>query len=29
MRRVFLALQKRGLPLAVNQVRYSLLDRSI
>ena len=29
MRRAFTALQKRGLPLAVNQVRYSLLDRSI
>jgi aryl-alcohol dehydrogenase-like predicted oxidoreductase len=29
MRRAFRALQKRGLPLAVNQVRYSLLDRSI
>lgn len=29
MRRAFQALQKRGLPLAVNQVRYSLLDRSI
>jgi aryl-alcohol dehydrogenase-like predicted oxidoreductase len=29
MRRAFIALQKRGLPLAVNQVRYSLLDRSI
>jgi aryl-alcohol dehydrogenase-like predicted oxidoreductase len=29
MRRAFKELQKRGLPLAVNQVRYSLLDRSI
>jgi len=29
MRRAHKALQKRGLPLAVNQVRYSLLDRSI
>jgi aryl-alcohol dehydrogenase-like predicted oxidoreductase len=29
MRRAALRLQKRGLPLAVNQVRYSLLDRSI
>ena len=29
MRRAFQALQKRGLPLAVNQVRFSLLDRSI
>ena len=29
MRRASQALQKRGLPLAVNQVRYSLLDRSI
>ncbi len=29
MRRAFTALQKRGLPLAVNQVRFSLLDRSI
>ena len=29
MRRAHRALQKRGLPLAVNQVRYSLLDRSI
>ncbi len=29
MRRAFQELQKRGLPLAVNQVRYSLLDRSI
>jgi aryl-alcohol dehydrogenase-like predicted oxidoreductase len=29
MRRAFQALQKRGLPLAVNQVRYSLMDRSI
>ncbi len=29
MRRAHAALQKRGLPLAVNQVRYSLLDRSI
>jgi aryl-alcohol dehydrogenase-like predicted oxidoreductase len=29
MRRAYKALQKRGLPLAVNQVRYSLLDRSI
>jgi aryl-alcohol dehydrogenase-like predicted oxidoreductase len=29
MRRAFNALQQRGLPLAVNQVRYSLLDRSI
>ncbi len=29
MRRAFQALQKRGLTLAVNQVRYSLLDRSI
>ncbi len=29
MRRASKTLQKRGLPLAVNQVRYSLLDRSI
>jgi aryl-alcohol dehydrogenase-like predicted oxidoreductase len=29
MRRAHKALQKRGLPLAVNQVEYSLLDRSI
>lgn len=29
MRRAHLALQKRGLPLAANQVRYSLLDRKI
>jgi aryl-alcohol dehydrogenase-like predicted oxidoreductase len=29
MRRAHRALQKRGLPLAVNQVRYSLLDRRI
>ena len=29
MRRAALALQKRGLPLAVNQVRFNLLDRSI
>ena len=29
MRRAHQELQKRGLPLAVNQVRYSLLDRSI
>ncbi len=29
MRRAFLRLQKRGLPLAANQVLYSLLDRSI
>ncbi len=29
MRRAYTTLQKRGLPLAVNQVRYSLLDRSI
>lgn len=29
MRRAHKALQQRGLPLAVNQVRYSLLDRSI
>jgi aryl-alcohol dehydrogenase-like predicted oxidoreductase len=29
MRRAHRTLQKRGLPLAVNQVRYSLLDRSI
>jgi len=29
MRRAYDALQKRGLPLAVNQVRYSLLDRTI
>jgi len=29
MRRAYLELQKRGLPLAVNQVRYSLMDRSI
>ncbi len=29
MRRAHKTLQKRGLPLAVNQVRYSLLDRSI
>ena len=29
MRRAHKELQKRGLPLAVNQVRYSLLDRSI
>ncbi len=29
MRRAHAVLQKRGLPLAVNQMRYSLLDRSI
>jgi aryl-alcohol dehydrogenase-like predicted oxidoreductase len=29
MRRAVQALKKRGLPLAVNQVRFSLLDRSI
>ncbi|HEX8993031.1 MAG TPA: aldo/keto reductase [Anaerolineales bacterium] len=29
MRRAHKTLQKRGLPLAVNQVRYSLMDRSI
>ncbi len=29
MRRAYAALQKRGLPLAVNQMRYSLLDRRI
>jgi aryl-alcohol dehydrogenase-like predicted oxidoreductase len=29
MRRAHESLKKRGLPLAVNQVRYSLLDRSI
>jgi aryl-alcohol dehydrogenase-like predicted oxidoreductase len=29
MRRAHQELQKRGLPLAANQVRYSLLDRSI
>ena len=29
MRRAHKTLQKRGLPLAVNQVRYNLLDRSI
>jgi aryl-alcohol dehydrogenase-like predicted oxidoreductase len=29
MRHAYEALQKRGLPLAVNQVRYSLIDRSI
>ncbi|HUH99229.1 MAG TPA: aldo/keto reductase [Anaerolineales bacterium] len=29
MRRSHAALQRRGLPLAVNQVEYSLLDRSI
>ncbi len=29
MRRAYKTLQKRGLPLAVNQVRYSLLNRSI
>jgi aryl-alcohol dehydrogenase-like predicted oxidoreductase len=29
MRRAYRQLQKYGLPLAVNQVRYSLLDRSI
>ena len=29
MRRAALRLQKRGLPLAVNQVRYSLMDRKI
>ncbi len=29
MRRAHEALQKRGLPLAVNQVRYSLIDRRI
>ncbi len=29
MRRAHKTLQKRGLPLSVNQVRYSLLDRSI
>ena len=29
MRRAHRTLQKRGLPLAVNQVRYSLLDRAV
>jgi aryl-alcohol dehydrogenase-like predicted oxidoreductase len=29
MRRAHRALEKRGLPLAVNQVRYSLVDRKI
>ncbi len=29
MRRAHAALRKRGLPLAVNQMRYSLLERSI
>jgi len=29
MRRAFVELQKRGLPLVVNQMEYSLLDRSI
>ncbi len=29
MRRAHAALEKRGLPLATNQVRYSLVDRSI
>jgi len=29
MRRAHAALEKRGLPLAVNQVRYNLLDRNI
>jgi aryl-alcohol dehydrogenase-like predicted oxidoreductase len=29
MRRAHAALEKRGLPLATNQMRYSLLDRSI
>jgi aryl-alcohol dehydrogenase-like predicted oxidoreductase len=29
MRRAYMTLQEHGLPLAVNQVRYSLLDRSI
>jgi aryl-alcohol dehydrogenase-like predicted oxidoreductase len=29
MRRAFTALEKRGIPLAVNQVRYSLLSREI
>jgi len=29
MRRAYQELKKRGLPLAVNQVQYSLLDRSI
>jgi aryl-alcohol dehydrogenase-like predicted oxidoreductase len=29
MRRAYAALEKRGLPLAVNQVRYSLLSREI
>ncbi len=29
MRRAHAALQKRGLPLAVNQMQYSLIDRSI
>ncbi len=29
MRRAHAALQKRGLPLATNQVRYSLIDRKI
>jgi len=29
MRRAYITLQKHGLPLAVNQVRFSLLDRSI
>jgi aryl-alcohol dehydrogenase-like predicted oxidoreductase len=29
MRRAYAALEKRGLPLAVNQMRYSLLSREI
>ena len=29
MRRAYATLEKRGLPLAVNQVQYSLLDRTI
>jgi aryl-alcohol dehydrogenase-like predicted oxidoreductase len=29
MRRAYAALEKRGLPLASNQVRYSLVDRKI
>lgn len=29
MRRAYKTLEKRGLPLAVNQVRFSLMDRSI
>jgi aryl-alcohol dehydrogenase-like predicted oxidoreductase len=29
MRRAYAALQKRGLPLATNQMRYNLLDRKI